>query len=65
MKKMIAFDSFGRKCKNSFICFWFSWPGDVAFLFVLVRIVLTGPLEIDFKTSNTQISEGDFIFSHN
>jgi hypothetical protein len=62
-EKNVAFISPGRKCEDGIICFWFSQPGYAAVLPLLVCLVATGVFESDFKTSITQICEGDFIFS--
>jgi hypothetical protein len=42
-EKNDAFISFGRDSEDRFICFWFSNPGDVAFLSLLVRLATGRP----------------------
>jgi hypothetical protein len=42
-EKNVAFISSGRNSEDRFICFWFSDPGDVAFLSLLVRLVTERP----------------------
>ena len=61
MKKTAAFISFGRKCENSFICFWFPCPGDVALLPVLVRLIVAGAATNMISKPLCKDKEGDFI----
>jgi len=62
-EKNASFNSFGRKCEDCFIRFWIFSPGNVALLFVLVRIIVAGPLKL-ISTPLFPLNEGEFILSY-